>query len=658
MTDPNLSLQLQHFESWKRSLAADMDQLKLWLKRNDLLTPNAKSHLVRINEQLHSDRLVLAFVGEFSRGKTELINALFFGEYGQRILPSQPGRTTMCPTELFHEPDTPPYLRLLPIETRKLGKTLTELQQIPELWREYRLDVSSAEALSKTLMAVTETRRLPMKEAMELGFSQSDLKNEEDHLGQVSIPAWRHALISFPHPLLSQGLCILDTPGLNALGSEPDLTLDMLPKAHAILFVLSADTGVTASDLAIWQRHIQPIQDYPNLGLFAVLNKIDLLWDGLNSSNQIEQDLQRMTELTGRHLKLKPEQIYCLSAQKALLGQIKDDPELLSQSQLPPLTAALSTKAFLERRRSLHQRIVNDAWQLLDNGSRQLEGRRVQLLTQKQKLEQLKRQDKYRMLELLANSEQEEKTYQKQQIALSPSQRLVQRHIEMLLPLIGVEQLEAELHHIRQDLVNSWTTLGLNLAIRSFFDLFEGRLSQLSHELDLGNKMVSSVYNRFNETTSQQSLRHLRPLKPKLIDARQFQRQFNQIRNETVYYRDQLKLTFTEHSSVVHNFFAVTVKRIGKLFAQIHKEITLWSAEVLEPLAQHIESHRSQASQYRQQLEQMKNDEGLLDVRLKALDQAVQDLDDDLAMAGHMQDLLSLTPSEHQDPLILMSDPG
>jgi hypothetical protein len=28
-------------------------------------------------------------------------------------------------------------------------------------------------------------------------------------------------MINFPHPLLSNGLSILDTPGLNALGMEP-----------------------------------------------------------------------------------------------------------------------------------------------------------------------------------------------------------------------------------------------------------------------------------------------------------------------------------------------------------------------------------------------------------------------------------------------------
>ena len=47
---------------------------------------------------------------------------------------------------------------------------------------------------------------------------------------------------------------ILDTPGLNAIGTEPELTLILLPNAHAVLFMLAADAGVTKTDLDVWNR--------------------------------------------------------------------------------------------------------------------------------------------------------------------------------------------------------------------------------------------------------------------------------------------------------------------------------------------------------------------------------------------------------------------
>ena len=72
----------------------------------------------------------------------------------------------------------------------------------------------------------------------------------------VEISLWRHAIINFPHPLLKQGLVILDTPGLNAIGTEPELTLNLIPNAHAVLFILAAETGVTKSDIDVWRTHI------------------------------------------------------------------------------------------------------------------------------------------------------------------------------------------------------------------------------------------------------------------------------------------------------------------------------------------------------------------------------------------------------------------
>ncbi|WP_419588817.1 hypothetical protein, partial [Thiolapillus sp.] len=40
---------------------------------------------------------------------------------------------------------------------------------------------------------------------------------------------WRLAHLNYRHPLLAQGLRILDTPGLNAISSEPELTYEILP---------------------------------------------------------------------------------------------------------------------------------------------------------------------------------------------------------------------------------------------------------------------------------------------------------------------------------------------------------------------------------------------------------------------------------------------
>jgi hypothetical protein len=61
----------------------------------------------------------------------------------------------------------------------------------------------------------------------------------------VEVPAWRHALINYPHPLLKRGLVVLDTPGLNAIGAEPELTLSPAAQRARHGVHPGADTGVT-----------------------------------------------------------------------------------------------------------------------------------------------------------------------------------------------------------------------------------------------------------------------------------------------------------------------------------------------------------------------------------------------------------------------------
>jgi hypothetical protein len=79
-----------------------------------------------------------------------------------------------------------------------------------------------------------------------------------DEGARVEIPRWRYAVVNFPHPLLKRGLVILDTPGHAALAAEPELQLNRVPDADAIVFIASVDSGVTPTDRALYIDHIAP----------------------------------------------------------------------------------------------------------------------------------------------------------------------------------------------------------------------------------------------------------------------------------------------------------------------------------------------------------------------------------------------------------------
>src|SRR5512145_1824728 len=255
----SLAQQFAAYAEWRSQLGGNLESLRNWLADNELNDAQTDLRLSQLLERLREDRLHVAFVAEFSRGKSELINAIFFADFGNRMLPSSAGRTTMCPTELLFDGNKPPCIELLPIQTRASNSGVSEYKGFPDEWTSVGLDVESPDAMQDALRHVSETTRVTPEEAARLGFEVGQGEVELYRVGEdglVEVPRWRHAMINFPHPLLKQGLVILDTPGLNAIGAEPELTLSLLPNAHAVLFILAADSGVTQSDLAIWREHI------------------------------------------------------------------------------------------------------------------------------------------------------------------------------------------------------------------------------------------------------------------------------------------------------------------------------------------------------------------------------------------------------------------
>ena len=168
------------------------------------------------------------------------------------------------------------------------------------------------------------------------------------------------ALISFPHPLLKNGLTILDTPGLNALGSEPELTLSMLPSAQAIIFVIAADTGVTKSDMDMWTNHVNKATKAGRQGLAVVMNKIDSMWDEITTEASYQKSVQTQVATTAKTLEISDDFIFPVSAKQALIAKIKSDPDLLKRSKIEEVEQYLSQDIIQQRQKILMAAIEKD----------------------------------------------------------------------------------------------------------------------------------------------------------------------------------------------------------------------------------------------------------------------------------------------------------
>ena len=136
----SLANQFAAYTAWRSRLATYIAELQGWLTNNELSDAQTDLRLTQLLERLREDRLNVAFVAEFSRGKSELINAIFFADYGNRMLPSSAGRTTMCPTELLFDGNKLPCIELLPIQTRASNSSVSEYKRFVDEWTKVSLN--------------------------------------------------------------------------------------------------------------------------------------------------------------------------------------------------------------------------------------------------------------------------------------------------------------------------------------------------------------------------------------------------------------------------------------------------------------------------------------------------------------------------------------
>jgi len=492
--------QFDQHGAWRREFALRLKLLSDWMKDHEILDSGLEERLRRLEQQVRSDKVMVAFVAEFSRGKSELINAIFFAGYKRRIMPASAGRTTMCPTELGFDPDVPPCLRLLPIETRLQPQALMEWRLVPEKWERTDLDVNDPTQLARALTMVAEVRRVTKDEARALGFWNDEDPDDNpltDSDGLVEVPKWRHALINIAHPLLRQGLVILDTPGLNAIGAEPELTVNLIPQAQAVVFILGADTGVTKSDLAIWREHLS--QDgRDNETRLVVLNKIDTLWDALSTPEQIQAQIDRQRATSAEILGLALDQVIPVSAQKGLVAKVNDDAELLAASQLPWLEKALGEGLMGQRQKILRAAVAAGITELRTEAQRALNIRRRDLAEQMLELRGLRGKNTSVIKHMRARIEQEQAEFDASGAKIHAVRSIHLKLLRDVFALLGTTTLKSEMSELTVALRQPGIKFGVKKAYSETFVRLRDSLTKAQSASAEIQDMLGGTFRQLN----------------------------------------------------------------------------------------------------------------------------------------------------------------
>jgi len=581
--------QLHEYAKWRENLIQAIEMYQEWRIRYKMSDAQSTDTILNILNGLQNDRVTLAFAAEFSRGKTELINSLFFAETGVRLLPSSPGRTTMCPAEIFHDPEGS-YIRLLNIESRLEDISLMEYKQNPDSWTQIDLDCDSPSQMQKAFKELVATKNVDKNTADKLGLWNEREAAEQGIIDpeNVEIPCWRHALISFPHPLLKEGLSILDTPGLNALGTEPELTLTLLPSAQAIIFVLAADTGVTKSDLEMWKNHVCNSRGNNKQGLAVVMNKIDSMWDDLAGEDGYEESIQKQIKTSASILKLSEDVIFPVSAKQALLAKVKSDDDLLERSRLSKLENYLSTNILEQRRNILIETVNKDIGYLITES---FNFTKTKLANATEQLDEFKKVDfdNAEMTgKLMAETRDRQNAYMANVENFQASRKVFAVQAKMLIDSFSKDKIDTIISATKQDMSKSLTTYGMKQNIRKLFDDLRDLLQDSVDITNETRRLVKAIHIKFQDEHG------FKKIEPQLFSIKEYQFELEQVFEEGELFRSSAKTTMTEQSMVVNKLYSTLIAKARHILRQAHSDAATWSNSVLTPLMHQLKDHKKQ----------------------------------------------------------------
>ena len=624
MNEHQLNSEIQHYSDWRGRLSACIQTMSSFLKDHNITDMRTHHEFSNILGALADDRLSVAFVAEFSRGKTEMINTLFFGNYKKRILPSGVGRTTMCPTEILYDPNLPTSVRLLPIESREDDRPIFELKDESKLWIETQFDADDVDSVVKALQGMTDNKLVSKEYARKLRFDLLDADDSEiglpiNEFDEVEIPKWRHAVINLPHPLLEQGLVVLDTPGLNAIGAEPELTINQLASAHTVVFILSHDTGVTSTDLALWEQHLTGnarnkgrLDDVTTRRRLVALNKIDTLWDGIRTEED-EAEIEKQVLGTSVTLRLPEENIFPVSAQKALLAKLSGDDDLLERSRMPALETALAEKLIPEKRQIVVDKVKGSINDIVGSADTILSNRLRDAEAHIAELKQLSTKNTDVISHIMVKVQSEKSALENDMKRYQALRAVYSKETTKLARILSAERLEARIAKTKHLMAKSATSVSLQRAVTHYFEQLNSYLDDAIMQSNEIAYLCENITRDFEQDhgIANFSIRRLR--------LEKYKQEVSRLERKHLKLMDTRSLFFREQMSITNRFYDSVCNASRKIFERASRDATNWNNNLMVPMETYVREHHTQLRRRLESVKRIHKASDTVEARLREL---------------------------------------
>ncbi len=319
-----------------RKLAAFSDRRGARVSRAGVMVSRA-SLLTELADELERKVFTIAVVGEFSRGKSTLLNALL-GRPG--LLPTAVMPTTSTITVLHYGEDERADVRF----TDGFVQERVPLNELARFVVGQDLDGTVA-----TSQAAKQVRLESAQDA-----EQVNLQQLGQAVGAGLNPPGAHGPVAEVNvycraPFLRNNLRLVDTPGMGSLNPEHgERTREYIHLADAVIFLINTDPVISASEC----NFLVFLQDYVSNFIFGI-TKIDRC-----SERELRESLTYTTQMIRQYTKIDQPAVVPISARQYLDALEAADDLRLQTSRFPEFLTTLHEHLISERGKLVLQNAV------------------------------------------------------------------------------------------------------------------------------------------------------------------------------------------------------------------------------------------------------------------------------------------------------------
>ena len=274
---------------------------------NDLNMSSASDNLDKLSKKVNNDTFKIQVIGTFKNGKSTFINSLL----GEAVLPAYALPCTAVINEV------------------KYGEQKKAILH-------FRNPLPANLPASIAPKALAHMQKHNMKDVPPLHVDYNELEDYvvipmgEDAKEMLLESPYEKVELFWPLDMLKEGVEIIDSPGLEEDDTRTRVTMDYLSKADAILFVLTADRLCSLAEMSFIKDNLH---EFGFKDPFFIVNRIDLIPE--NQRDRIKQFAKMKLG------SFSTNEIYFVSAQQALDGEVQNNPALYEKSQMGIFTERL-----------------------------------------------------------------------------------------------------------------------------------------------------------------------------------------------------------------------------------------------------------------------------------------------------------------------------